>query len=268
MLQKKEVIKLDWQQKSRSGGSRREHGFLTWVTDCGDVTCGLAGWHRRHWAFVACEALHITEPEEMQTSSNTELDSSQKTVSDKCVFSHWPVEVPEDAGAVLADADEDAVGFADKQAGDFTCVSVQVDLRLHLHLWGLRRHIRDHNLSTKMGLAVISLKKNRSIKCFWAQLQKRPSQTEKTLNLAACWWGLMKVSKPLWWLNSNPHLWADWKCVSRATVMWLMKPSVRARRGRLKRAGAGVTGDEWVDRVSVRRRRVRRGRCCGNQPWC
>lgn len=86
----------------------------------------------------------------MQNSSNTELDLSQKTVSDKCDFSHQPVEVPEDAGAVLTDADEDAVGFADKQAGDFTCVSVQVDLRLHLHLRRLRTHIRDHKLSTKM----------------------------------------------------------------------------------------------------------------------
>lgn len=50
---------------------------------------------------------------------------------------HPPVEVPQDAGAVLADADEDAVGLAHKQAGDFPRVAVQVDLSFHLHLGGL-----------------------------------------------------------------------------------------------------------------------------------
>lgn len=48
-----------------------------------------------------------------------------------------PVEVPQDTGAVLADTDEDAVGFAHKQAGDLPRVPVQVNLRLHLHLRGL-----------------------------------------------------------------------------------------------------------------------------------
>lgn len=45
-----------------------------------------------------------------------------------------PVQVPQDAGAVLANADEDAVGLANKQAGDFPRVAVQVDLGFHLHL--------------------------------------------------------------------------------------------------------------------------------------
>lgn len=48
-----------------------------------------------------------------------------------------PVKVPQDAGAVLADANEDTVGLAHKQAGDFTRVAIQVDLSLHLHLGGL-----------------------------------------------------------------------------------------------------------------------------------
>lgn len=51
---------------------------------------------------------------------------------------HIPVEVPEDTGAIFAHADEDTVGFAHKQAGDLSRVSVQVNLRLHLHLWWLR----------------------------------------------------------------------------------------------------------------------------------
>lgn len=45
-----------------------------------------------------------------------------------------PVEVPQDTGAILADTDEDAVGFAHKQTGDFARVPVQVNLRFHLHL--------------------------------------------------------------------------------------------------------------------------------------
>lgn len=51
---------------------------------------------------------------------------------------HKPVEVPEDAGAVPTHADEDAVGFADEQARDLGRVTVQVNLRLHLHLCGLK----------------------------------------------------------------------------------------------------------------------------------
>lgn len=48
-----------------------------------------------------------------------------------------PVEVPEDAGTVLAGADEDAVGLADKQAEDLSGVAKEMHLGLHLHLGGL-----------------------------------------------------------------------------------------------------------------------------------
>ncbi len=51
---------------------------------------------------------------------------------------HTPVEVPQDAGPVSTDTDEDAVGFTDEQTRDLRRVAVQVNLRLHLHLRRLR----------------------------------------------------------------------------------------------------------------------------------
>lgn len=50
-----------------------------------------------------------------------------------------PVEVPQDAGAVSADTDEDAVGLTDEQARDLRRVTVQMNLRLHLHLCRLEK---------------------------------------------------------------------------------------------------------------------------------
>ncbi len=51
---------------------------------------------------------------------------------------HRPVEVPQDAGPVSTDTDEDAVGFTDEQARDLLRVAVQVNLCLHLHLCRLK----------------------------------------------------------------------------------------------------------------------------------
>lgn len=52
---------------------------------------------------------------------------------------HKPVEVPDDAGSVSADADQDTVWFADKKTCDLICVSIQVNLRLNFHLRALEK---------------------------------------------------------------------------------------------------------------------------------
>lgn len=60
--------KSHWGPKKKRKEKKNHIADFTWVTDGCDVTCGLAGRHRSHRAFVACEALYITEPEETQSS--------------------------------------------------------------------------------------------------------------------------------------------------------------------------------------------------------
>lgn len=58
---------------------------------------------------------------------------------------HKPVEVPDDAGSISADADQDTVWFADKKTCDLICVPIQVNLRLHFHLRGLEKEKKEEN---------------------------------------------------------------------------------------------------------------------------
>lgn len=121
---------------NRSERVRREdRSVFTWVADCCDVASGLAGRHSCYRTFVSHEALNVTQPAENVQRRSRQLHSTERGFF--FFLYHIPVEVPEDTGAIFAHADEDAVGFAHKQAGDLCCVSIQVDLRLHLHLWWL-----------------------------------------------------------------------------------------------------------------------------------
>lgn len=64
---------------------------------------------------------------------------SHKNFIDHSRRTNRPVEVPQDTGAVSANADEDAVGFTDEQACDLSRVTIQMNQRLHLHLYRLEK---------------------------------------------------------------------------------------------------------------------------------
>lgn len=125
--------------RPRTRGAVKPKGPLTRVADGCDVAGGLAGRHGGNWAFVACETLYVTESEETQRL-HLSLRTKMSKTHNVAFRSHRrrPVEVPEDTRAVFAHADEDAVGFAHEQAGDVAGVSVQMNLRFHLYLCGLR----------------------------------------------------------------------------------------------------------------------------------